>query len=49
MIYKVPTKTHGYYVKKTDIITITQNITTRGPYGSHAVMLESDQLLFLTR
>ena len=30
---------HNYY----------PNITTRGPYGFHAVMLESDQLLFLTR
>ena len=30
---------HNYY----------PNITTCGPYGSHAVILESDQLLFLTR
>ena len=43
------TKTHGYYVKEADIITTYPNITTYGPYGSHTVMLESDQLLFLTR
>ena len=33
------TRYHNYY----------QNIITCGPYGSHVVMLESDQLLFLTR
>ena len=39
-------------MKKKDIDKIKKSVQTSsacGPYGSHAVMLESYQLLFLTR